>query len=356
MIPHYNKIHNRFRLNGLYFDREALKEVAYSYVKEGLPYEVKIGDFFIDWLNDKSYVEVNTSGSTGASKTIRLAKQAMVNSAIATGDYFGLKPGNKALHCLPSNFIAGKMMLVRAMILGLEIDTVEPTSNPIFDDQKHYDFSAMIPLQLYNVIDGVDNIKTIIVGGAKASQSLLDKIQKLSSSVYETYGMTETITHIAIKQLNHLDKLEKPNFKTLPEVSIFQDERGCLAIDAPYLSEETVITNDVIKLHSETEFELLGRYDNIINSGGLKINPEQIEEHLQSRIEANFFIASLPDETLGERLVLVLESQSNDLDKSTFEGLEKLHVPKEVLCIPEFVYTPSGKVQRQKTASLITKA
>ena len=355
MIPYFNKIHNRFRLNGRYFNHEALKEVAYSYVKEGLPYEVKIGDFLIDWLNDKSYVEVKTSGSTGASKTICLEKQSMVNSAIATGDYFGLKPGDKALHCLPSNFIAGKMMLVRAMILGLEIDTVEPTSQLVFDPGKSYEFCAMIPLQLSNTIDYVSNIKTIIVGGAKVSQELLTRTQELSSKVCETYGMTETITHVAIKQLNHLNGVEKPGFKTLPKVAISQDDRQCLVIEAPHLSKDTVVTNDVVRLHSENEFEFLGRFDNIINSGGLKINPEQIEEQLQTRINDNFFVSSLPDDVLGERLVLILESQSNNLDASVFEGLDKLHIPKEVICIPKFVYTSSGKVQRKKTTSLIAK-
>ncbi|WP_353777776.1 AMP-binding protein [Winogradskyella sp. 3972H.M.0a.05] len=346
MTPHYSKIHNRFRLDGRYFNHDALKEVAYSFVKEGLPYEVNIGDFLIDWLNDKSYVEVKTSGSTGASKTIRLNKQFMVNSAIATGDFFGLEPGQKALLCLPSNFIAGKMMLVRAMILGLEIDTVEPTTLPVFNHGKHYDFCAMIPMQLSNTINHLQNISTVIVGGAKVSAKLSEAIQTCPSRVYETYGMTETITHVAVKRLNGNSDTY---FNILPNVSISLDERQCLKIDAPHLCTETIVTNDVVELHSNTEFELLGRFDNVINSGGLKINPEQIEQQLESKIEDNFFVSSLPDETLGEKLVLVLESEDNTLDASVFERLEKHHVPKEVICIPKFVYTASGKVQRSKT-------
>ena len=133
MTPKYNKVHNRFKLNGLHYNHEDLKEVAYSLIKEGEAYEKVTGNFLIDWLNDHDYLFVNTSGATGEPKRIRLKKQAMVNSAIATGDYFGLEPGDSALDCLPSHYIAGKMMLVRAMILGLEIDHVEPSAHPLFD-------------------------------------------------------------------------------------------------------------------------------------------------------------------------------------------------------------------------------
>src|SRR5690606_31957790 len=192
--PSYDKVHLRFKLNGSYFDREDLMEVAYSYIKEGEPYEQSIGDFLMDWLNEKSFMYVRTSGSTGEAKPIRVQKQAMVNSAIASGDFFGKDVGDSALHCLPAGVIAGKMMLVRAMILGLEIDLVEPSVSPLEGLNKIYDFSAMIPLQVENSLPKIDQIKKMIVGGAPISSSLIDSLQDKSSEIFETYGMTETVT------------------------------------------------------------------------------------------------------------------------------------------------------------------
>ncbi|MDO5971515.1 AMP-binding protein [Flavivirga aquimarina] len=361
MTPKYNKVHIRFKLNGIHYTYEGLMEVAYSFVKEGAPYEVLIGEFLLDWLDNNDYIVINTSGSTGKPKSMSVNKQAMVNSAIATGDFFNLNPGDKALHCLPSNFIAGKMMLVRAIILGLELDLVTPTSQPNFNIDIHYDFCAMIPLQLQNSLDTCHHIKTIIVGGAAVSNTLKKMIQNLNSNVYETYGMTETVTHIAVKKINKFNKekgcdaelVETSYFQTLPNISISQDERDCLIIDAPKLSKDKIITNDIVKCISKSEFEWLGRYDNVINSGGLKIFPEAIEVKLQDKIKERFFISSIPHETLGEQLVLVLESDSKKPDKSIFLGLNKLEKPKKIYTVKRFIETPSGKVQRKKTLELL---
>ncbi|MBQ0787523.1 MAG: AMP-binding protein [Oceanihabitans sp.] len=361
MIPAYNKIHNRFKLNDSSFLYEDLKEVAYSHVKEGLPYEKNIGDFLIDWLDDKEYVLVQTSGSTGKPKIIKLQKQAMVYSAIATGDFFKLEPGDKALHCLPSNYIAGKMMLVRAMILGLELDLAEPTSQPLFDYEKHYDFCAMIPLQLQKTMSYCNNIKTIIVGGASVSSSLKAAIQGIETNVFETYGMTETITHIAVKKINnfnienecHAELVEASHFKTLPNIIITKDKRNCLVIEAPKLSEDKIVTNDVVKLHSETSFEWLGRYDHVVNSGGVKLFPEQIEAKLESVISTRFFITKEEDETLGECIILIVESKSNTIETSVFEGLEKFEIPKKIYSVEKFIESDTGKILRQETVKKI---
>ncbi|GAA3606312.1 AMP-binding protein [Flavivirga amylovorans] len=361
MTPKYNKVHNRFKLNGIQYIYEDLMEVAYSFVKEGMPYETYIGEFLLDWLDHDNFIVVNTSGSTGKPKPISINKQAMVNSAVATGDFFNLKPGDKALHCLPSSFVAGKMMLVRAIILGLELDLVEPTLQPGFNTKKHYDFCAMIPLQLQNSLNICDRIKTIIVGGASVSNSLKKKIQNLNSNIYETYGMTETVTHIAVKKINnfnnesrgHAELVEASYFQTLPNVSISQDERDCLIIDAPKLSKDKIITNDIVKCLSDNEFEWLGRFDNVINSGGLKLFPEKIEAKLQDKIKERFFVASSTHDTLGEQLILILESDSNKLDESAFLDLDKFEKPKRIYTVEQFTETPSGKIQRKKTLELL---
>ncbi|MBU2938750.1 AMP-binding protein [Lacinutrix sp. C3R15] len=356
MAPKYDKIHNRFKLNDNTYCFEELKEVGYSLVKEGLPYEKIIGDFLIDWLDGKDHILAETSGSTGKPKTIKLKKQAMVHSAIATGDFFNLKPGDSALHCLPCKYIAGKMMLVRAMILGLEIDLVEPTSQPIFDYERKYDFCAMVPLQLEKITTYCNNIKTIIVGGSSVSTKLKDAIQDVKTNVFETYGMTETITHIAVKKLNNwsLQKEETKTatdalFKILPNITISQDERNCLVIDAPKISKTKIITNDVVKMHSKNSFEWLGRVDNVINSGGIKFFPEQLEAKLQTKIANRFFITKEADEKLGECIVLIVESKTNTVDPSVFSELEKFEIPKKIYSVEKFIESENGKMLRQQT-------
>lgn len=361
MIPNFIKVHSSFKLNGMHYNASALKVLASTYTKTGKPYESQLGVFLLDWLDTKDSILVNTSGSTGKPKQIQLQKQAMVNSAIATGTFFYLKPGNRALLCLPTNYIAGKMMLVRALVLGLEIDFVEPTINPQFNSEIDYDFCAMIPLQLSNTKERLKTIKKLIVGGASVSNALKNLVKDLPTRIFETYGMTETITHIAVKPINNFIDVtsslssraetrdERSLFKTLDNVSISQDDRGCLVITAPKLSNEKIITNDIVRLHSDTEFEWLGRFDIVINSGGLKFFPEQIEAKLQNTISNRFFITSETDEALGNKVILLIEGHKFNLSDDSFQFLDKHEIPKQVYFIDSFVETTSGKIQRQKT-------
>lgn len=358
-MPLYKRVHNRFKLNGVHYDHEQMKEVAYSYIKEGEPFERMYGDFLTDWLNEDEYIIARTSGSTGKPKNIKLLKEHMVNSAIATGDFFDIYSGDKALLCLPGDYIAGKMMLVRAIILGLEIDLTEPTLSPVFDYVKQYAFCSMLPSQLTNMVEYVGNIKNILVGGAVVSRKLKERIQSCPSNIFETYGMTETITHIAARRLNNFDrspikKEEWHFFTALPNVTISQDLRGCLVIDAPYVSSHELITNDVVKLHSERTFEWLGRIDNMINSGGIKIYPETVESKLSNQIKKRFFIAQQEDDILGQRLIMVIEGDPFVLDKEIFKSLGKYEVPKHVYFLPKFENTFSGKIQREDTLKLLS--
>ena len=352
MIPKFNKVHLKFKLNGVNYMQDDIREIAYSFIKEGFPYEQAVGDFLLDWLDNKDFIKVKSTGTTGKPKLIKLDKQVMVNSSIFTGDFFNLAPGDKALHCLPANFIAGKMMLVRAMILGLEIDLIEPRSIPIFNVNKAYDFCAMLPIQLQNSLDRISNFKNIIIGSAKASNELIEDIKDYPTHIYETFGMTETATHIALRALNNFDKdinkssIGKSVFKTLPDVSVSQDDRGCLVINSPHLSNKPIFTNDIVKLYSENEFEWLGRFDNVINSGGVKIFPESLEEKLFDKMDCKFFIASEKDEKLGERVILIIESDSNDLDPSIFDVLDKYEKPKHVYAIKKFDLKQE-KIQRK---------
>ncbi|MGV3459321.1 MAG: AMP-binding protein [Flavobacterium sp.] len=343
--PDYNFVHPAFKLNGTHLTKDDLLRIAYSFIKEGEPWERAIGDFLMYWFDAGSHIEMQTSGTTGTPKIISVDKQAMVHSALATGSFFELNAGIKALHCLPTQYVAGKMMLVRAFILGWELDLVAPASHPLERNDTMYDFAAMVPLQAQHTLDKLGQIKKLILGGAKVSSGLAKQLENVNSEVYETYGMTETITHIAAK------KVGEEAFKTLPHVKIHEDERHCLVIDADAICDEPVVTNDVVQVLNDNEFIWLGRYDNVVNSGGVKLFPEQIEEKLSGRIERRFFLKGEPDEELGEKLVLIIEGEPFDVDPAIFLKLGKFEKPKETLFVPAFAETTSGKVMRDKTAA-----
>lgn len=354
MVPTFDKVHNHFQLNGFHYNREGLKEVAYSFIKEGDDFEIAIGEFLADWLDSKDTLTVQTSGSTGIPKSIEVSKQAMVHSALTTGNFFELQPKDRALLCLPAGTIAGKMMLIRAMMLGLYLDIIPPKKNLTINTRKIYQFAAMIPMQLQKNLAKLGKIKTIIVGGAPVSNDLKKTIQTIKPTVYETYGMTETVSHIAVKQLNNFsEEISKPYFQVLPGVIISQDKRECLVIDAKNISEDIIVTNDVVKLQGKTAFEWLGRIDHVINTGGVKVHPEVIENALTAHLDTRFFIASLPDDELGERVILVVEGEPEPIQKTVFAGLGKHEIPKDVFFVKHFQETQSGKIQRKKTLASI---
>lgn len=358
MVNTHLAIHSNFKINGIHFDRDELYSVAYSYVKEGETFEEKIGDFLIDWLNDDyDTIKVRTSGSTGDPKVYFIDKQRMVNSALATGKFFNVKEGTKALLCLPADYIGGRMMLVRAMILGWDLDIVEPKSNPLDNLFKTYDFCAMTPFQMDYSLGRLHLIKKLIVGGGTVSEHLIGLIQGIPTKVFEVYGMTETISHIAARRLNpKKDNKEKRPFKALPNVSISKNEDNCLIIKAPKILEEELQTNDIVEVLTFKKFYWKGRLDNIINSGGVKIFPESVEEKLQKRITQRFFIAGLADDSLGEQVVLFVEAPQNEKFLSDLKEVvkklktfDKYERPKTVYLIEKFEETPSGKIHRQKT-------
>jgi O-succinylbenzoic acid--CoA ligase len=322
-LTHKN-VHNHFRINGYHLSAIELCRVAYDYIKEGDANEQAIGEFLLDWFDNKEYIEMRTSGTTGLPKVVRLEKQAMIQSALATGDFFGLEPRDKALLCLPVKFVAGKMMLVRSLILGLDLDVVTPSTEPLVLNETKYDFVAMVPLQVQNSIDALVNVKKLIIGGAKLDSALEAKLLPLKTEIYETYGMTETITHIAAK------KLGESVFTVLPNVKIAQDDRGCLVITVPSISDEPIVTNDLVEVIRENQFIFLGRIDNVINSGGVKLIPEQIEAKLIEKLDSRFFVTGIPDPVLGEKLILVIEGEKQNFASDFFDVLDKFEKPKEM--------------------------
>ncbi|MCW5516610.1 AMP-binding protein [Muriicola sp. Z0-33] len=351
-----NNIHPSFRLNGISYSAEELNEVAYSLVKEGQDHEIEVGDFLLDWLSASDTLQVSTSGSTGPPKVVRLHKKHMKNSAIATGDYLGLKANDTALLCLPMSYIAGKMMMVRALVLGLDLHYIIPSSSPLKNTAKQFNFAAMVPNQLKNDIGEIERVQKLIVGGAAISETLKNLIIDKANDIYETFGMTETISHIAMRKLSggHSQK----NFKTLNHIAIATDQRKCLLIKAPQIGVEELITNDMVTIVSDAEFNWLGRIDNVVNSGGVKLHPEKIEAKLESFCAGRFFVAGEPDESLGEKLVLVVEGDPEPEQLFAkirlIEDLEKFEVPRSIHTLPNFVMTSSGKINRKETLKLIS--
>ena len=380
------KLHSSFELKGTSFkNTQELLQFSESFSE---PIHVFLKQFF----DETDVVKLQTSGSTGIPKLIEIKKKYMVNSALATGSFFDLGKGTTALLCMNPEFIAGKMMLVRALILGWKLDIVTPSLNSLKDVKKKFDFTAMIPLQVTNSFDDLHKIKKLIIGGGVISKELENQLQELETECFATYGMTETVSHIAIQKLNNSPSLrggttkqsydvnhnlissgiEKFHYNLLPNISISKDVRNCLVINAPKIAEEQIITNDIVELTSKNSFKWLGRYDNIINSGGVKLIPEQIEEKISKIIDQRFFVAGIPDEVLGEKLVLVVEIQRNKEVKEqrgkvekrkavisnamkNLTTLDKYEIPKEIYFIDKFIETATKKIQRKKTLNIFTK-
>ena len=313
-----------------------------------------IKTFHCEWFNNSEEIFVNTSGSTGKPKQITLAKKAMVTSAKNTIAHFIIPNQANALLCLPANFIAGKMMIVRSIVGKWNLFVTKPTSAINFKGLP-FDFVAMTPHQVIATIKayGVksfSSISTLIIGGGEIPKNELQTVINLPCKVFATYGMTETITHIATKAI----QTPKQAYNTLPGVIINIDKRNCLTIDTNYL-KEPIITNDVVEIISETSFEWLGRHDNIINSGGLKLHPEQLEQSLSNHWASPFFFYGTPHNTLGQQLVLVVPNTTDvkALIKVVKRALPKLQQPKEIWLVNAFTTTETGKINREVSVKSI---
>ena len=332
-------IHKDFKLQGISYSANGIME----YLKGKKDYY----NFLKSWFDDKDYILTKTSGSTGKPKEIRLKKSDLIESSKLTARYFDLKVGDKIINCLPVKYIAGKMMLVRSLVLGLDLYIFPVTSSPISDLNNNYELIAFTPMQLENSIPFIEKIKKVLVGGSPVQDSLKEKILNSKSIIYETYGMTETITHIAARNLSIGEK----EFTTLPGIEIGKRD-NCLFIKPNHLSIEMVQTNDIVELTDKNKFLIIGRRDFIINSGGVKLNPEAIEKKLSKYISADFVISSIDNVEFGEIVVLVFKKNIPIGYQSSFKCLEKYEIPKDVLVIDNFPET-NGKLNRLKIRELI---
>ncbi|MDN5214146.1 AMP-binding protein [Fulvivirgaceae bacterium BMA12] len=318
--------------------------------------------FIQSWLRGEGYFTVPTSGSTGKPKDIEIPRSAMEHSAHLTGNALKLATGDRALACINTAYIGGKMMLARALILGMDLTVVTPSSNPFatIEPGRYFDFIALVPLQLETLlaegggVNILNQAKAIIVGGAAVSEQLKQKMQVIDAPIYATYGMTETVSHIALKKLNGPDGDQ--HFKVFDEMIIGQDERDCLTIQSKLTGGNTIITNDRVRIISSHEFEWLGRIDNVVNTGGVKVQVEQLEFSISSILTGlgrneNFMVGAVDDQRLGQKLILLLEGPESPED-ALLDQLKKqlaFHAPREIKWIKEFSRTATGKINRGLT-------
>ncbi len=351
-------------LNGQGYFRNDLVRLVNKHIDDPniSDFKKSLYSFINEWISDTPTITVKTSGTTGLPKIITFRKDQFISSAMMTCNYFNLTDDKKALLCLSPDYIAGKMMVVRAFVSGMDLITLEPSDKPLLGIAgEKIDFAAFVPLQVQNLIGNeiskkrFQTFKNVLIGGAPISPLLEKELESCTNAVYATFAMTETLSHIALRRLSGKSRSDK--YFALQGVDFEKDDRGCLIVNAPLMNDAPVITNDVIELYDSTHFKWLGRFDNVINSGGVKIHPEIVEHKLTALLpNRRFFISSIPDERLGQKMVMVIEG-GGDFDITAIKNeagniLSKYEIPKEYYVVGKFLETASGKVKKGDTLKI----
>lgn len=310
-------------------------------------------------------------------------KQKMLNSARITCDFLGLKPGDSALLCMSLDYIAGKMMVVRSIERQLQLISVEPSNHPLAGLEEIPVFAAMVPSQVFCSLqvpeerEKLRRIRYLIIGGGAISKELQQSIANLDSSprgfcspenggteggnktidregaFFSSYGMTETLSHIALRSLNGPEKSEW--YSPFNSVQFTLNKDHCLVIDAPLVHDGTLVTNDIAEIRSDGCFRIIGRKDNVICSGGIKLQIEEIEEELRTNIRVPYCITKRPDEKFGEVAILLIEKGSEMIDYSIFSNISKYKHPKEIIYVDRIPTTETGKIDRAAAMQLALK-
>ena len=327
--------------------------------------------FLAEWHNDSPTVLVHTSGSTGKPKPMLVEKRRMQASARITCRFLGLHEGDTALLCMPLDYIAGKMMVVRALTCGLQLVSVPPSSHPLATSHlspfpSRIDFAAMVPLQVWNSLQVPEerhrlmHIRHLIIGGGAIDQALASQLADFPHQVWSTYGMTETLSHIALRRLNGPEASDW--YTPFDGVALSLTDEGCLVINAPAVHEGPLVTNDIAELSppatadsppatadSPRRFRILGRKDNVVCSGGIKIQIEEVERLLRPHLHIPYMITKAPDEKLGEQVVLLTESKTvGDVLALCRLHLPKYWVPRRILSVDRLPLTETGKPARHE--------
>ena len=313
--------------------------------------------FIEEWNNDSEYVEVKTSGSTGEPKRMMVEKRRMLNSARITCDFLGLKDGDTALLCMSTDYIAGKMMIVRSIERGLKLVEVEPCGHPLDSTLCHIDFAAMVPMQVYNSLQVPEEkerlmaIRHLIIGGGAIDDAMEAELRTFPNAVWSTYGMTETLSHIALRRISGPEASEW--YIPFHTVKLSTTDEGCLVIDAPEVCADILTTNDIVELKPDGRFRVLGRKDNVICSGGIKIQIEEVERELKPYVRVPYIISKKKDEKFGEIVVLLTEGDTDEARAVCEKYLPKYHRPKLYQHVDQIPLTETGKPARKKAEAII---
>ncbi|MCH5347241.1 MAG: AMP-binding protein [Muribaculaceae bacterium] len=317
-----------------------------------MDYSLIVNEFIDEWHSNSATIFTQTSGTTSGGKPIVLSKADMEISARATLDFLGLR-GEGLTFVMPINpaYIGGKMMIVRSLLAGARLVEIEPSLDPLSTlppDVTRIDLLAIVPAQIPELLKSAANVEigNIIIGGAPIPESfenqLLEAMQ--GCNIFSTYGMTETSSHIALRRLG------KKYYEALPGVKFETDDTGCLIITHNSASWSPMKTRDIVQLASPYKMEWIGRADNLINTGGLKVSPEQIEQLLGAAgLPGDFYITSRPHDKWGQAITLVIEGENLDT-ASIMEQIKKILpqklVPKAIEVFPNLRRTDTGKLRR----------
>ncbi len=344
--------------NGMICNADNIQQLI-SEVSDNTPQiQRDLYNFLADWFNESPYITVYTSGSTGTPKEFTVRKEQMMQSAILTCSFLHLYKGDNVLLCMPLQYIAGKMVVVRALVAGLTLILRTPSGHPLADVDIPLRFAAMIPLQVYNTLQVKEEKKRLcqteilIIGGGAINKELEEEIQQLPNIVYSTYGMTETLSHIALRRLNGAEASQV--YTPFSSVKLSLSPEGTLIINAPLVCDETLVTNDIAQIHPDGTFTILGRKDNIVNTGGIKVQIECVEETLRSIISTTFAITAIPHPGLGEAIVLLVEKTTDTerLPDLIASLLPKYQQPKYIRKVDAIPLTGSGKTDRKACRQL----
>lgn len=318
-------------------------------------------EFLADWQSDSPTLLVHTSGSTGKPKPLIVEKRRMAASALTTCQFLGLQAGDTALLCLPLDYIAGKMMVVRSIVCGLRLTAVEPSGHPLRDVSSAIDFAAMVPMQVYNSLSQPEErrrlmqIRHLIIGGGAIDEHLEAALRNFPNAVWSTYGMTETLSHIALRRIS--GPQASLWYEPFRGVSVSRTDEGCLRIEAPDVCPEVLITHDIVEMHADgRRFRILGRSDNTICSGGLKLQTEEIERRLRPHLPVGFMITKARDEKFGEVVVLLVETSDIDaVQQACLQALTPHERPKHIFSIERLPQTPTGKPARARAQQWVAE-